>query len=304
MGLLSKVILITGVTGWLGKSFINIADNSEKNYNLLGLSSRTQSQDVFDKLKSHNKVLTENFWNFTNPSGEVEGIVHLAFLTRDKLKGKSRSEYLAENQKITERACALVLSYKPKWVLTVSSGATENFDESNYYGQLKREEENALTNVCQSTGSGLLIGRLWGATGFSMPINRNYAISDFICQAFETGTIGVNSNFEVWRRYVDAEQFMDLLFKRALAGDSGIINSGGPIIEIGELAKKIALSMGVTKQIVRNFESDSDLIDNYFFPGDEYELSLDKFGISTKSIDEQISDTILGHKFQIQAKEG
>ena len=298
MGLLSKVILITGVNGWLGRSFINIASNSKKNYSFLGLSSRNYSQVVFDKLQKHNEVSIKNFWNFTNYSGEVEGLVHLAFLTRDKLKGMSSGEYLAENRKITERACDLVISYKPKWVLTVSSGATQNLDEFNYYGQLKREEENALTNACQSTGSELIIGRLWGATGFTMPINRNYAISDFICQSLEIGSIKVNSNFEVWRRYVDAEQFMDLLLKRALAGDSGVINSGGPIIEIGELANKIALKMGLTRKIFRNFESDSDLIDNYFFPGDEYELSLNKFGMNTKSIDEQISDTIAGHKLQ------
>lgn len=303
MGLLSKVIIITGVNGWLGNSFINIASNSKKNYSFLGLSSRNYSQVVFDKLKKHNEVSIKNFWNFTNSSGEVEGLVHLAFLTRDKLKGMSSGEYLAENRKITERACDLVISCKPKWVLTVSSGATQNLDEFNYYGQLKREEENALTNACQSTGTELIIGRLWGATGFTMPINRNYAISDFICQALEIGSIKVNSNFEVWRRYVDAEQFMDLLFKRALAGDSGVINSGGPIIEIGELANKIALKMGLTRKIFRNFESDSDLIDNYFFPGDEYELSLNKFGMNTKSIDEQISDTIAGHKLQTWAKE-
>jgi len=303
VGLLSKVIIITGVNGWLGNSFINIASNSKKNYSFLGLSSRNYSQVVFDKLKKHNEVSIKNFWNFTNSSGEVEGLVHLAFLTRDKLKGMSSGEYLAENRKITERACDLVISCKPKWVLTVSSGATQNLDEFNYYGQLKREEENALTNACQSTGTELIIGRLWGATGFTMPINRNYAISDFICQALEIGSIKVNSNFEVWRRYVDAEQFMDLLFKRALAGDSGVINSGGPIIEIGELANKIALKMGLTRKIFRNFESDSDLIDNYFFPGDEYELSLNKFGMNTKSIDEQISDTIAGHKLQTWAKE-
>jgi len=63
------------------------------------------------------------------------------------------------------------------------------------------------------------------------------------------------------------------------------------------------LKMGLTRKIFRNFESDSDLIDNYFFPGDEYELSLNKFGMDTKSIDEQISDTIAGHKLQTYTKE-
>jgi len=303
MGLLSKVILITGVTGWLGKSFVNIADKNEKIYNLLGLSSQSQSQLILNKRNSDITVPIKNFWNFSESTGEVEGLVHLAFLTRDKLNNMSSSEYFDKNRQITERSCSLILDHKPKWVLTVSSGATQNSDATNYYGQLKREEEIALMNACKSSGSTLVIGRLWGASGSSMPINRNYAISDFICQALETGAIKVNSNFEVWRRYVDADQFMSLLYKNALLGDSVTINSGGPKIEVGELAEKIALSLGIKKQIDRSLESNSKLVDNYFFPGDEYELALNKYGISAKSIDEQISDTILGHQLQIQAKE-
>jgi nucleoside-diphosphate-sugar epimerase len=214
----------------------------------------------------------------------------------------SSSEYLHKNRQIIQRACSLIVDYKPKWVLTVSSGATQNSDESNYYGQLKLEEENALSNACKLSGSTLVIGRLWGATGFSMPINRNYAISDFICQVLETGTIKVNSSFEVWRRYVDADQFMHLLYTRAMDGDSVIINSGGPKIEIGELANRIAFNLGIKDQVVRNIESDSQLIDNYFFSGNEYELALNKSGIIAKGIDEQVSDTILGHKLQLQTK--
>lgn len=304
MGLLSRVILITGVNGWLGKSFVNITGNDEINYDLFGLSSQNQPKVVFTKSNSDATIPIKNFWNFSESIGEVEGLVHLAFLTRDKLMSMSSSEYLDKNQQITKRACSLILDYKPKWVITVSSGATQNSDAANYYGQLKREEEIALKNTCRSIGSTLVIGRLWGASGTSMPINRNYAISDFICQALETGAIKVNSDSEVWRRYVDAEQFMSLLYKKALLGESVTINSGGPKIEVGELAKKILLSLGIKKQIIRNLESKSQKIDDYFFPGDEYELALNRYGIIAKSIDEQISDTIIGHKLQIQAKEG
>jgi len=304
VGLLSRVILITGVTDLLRKSFVNISGNDEINYDLFGLSSQNQPKVVFAKSNSDATIPIKNFWNFSESIGEVEGLVHLAFLTRDKLMSMSSSEYLDKNQQITERACSLILDYKPKWVITVSSGATQNSDAANYYGQLKREEEIALKNTCRSIGSTLVIGRLWGASGTSMPINRNYAISDFICQALETGAIKVNSDSEVWRRYVDAEQFMSLLYKKALLGESVTINSGGPKIEVGELAKKILLSLGIKKQIIRNLESKSQKIDDYFFPGDEYELALNRNGIIAKSIDEQISDTIVGHKLQIQAKEG
>ena len=57
MGFLSKVILVTGINGWLGKSFINIASNSGKNYKLVGLSSKDQSQIIFNiqRAKGNNK---------------------------------------------------------------------------------------------------------------------------------------------------------------------------------------------------------------------------------------------------------
>jgi len=302
LGFLSKLILVTGINGWLGKSFISTTIDNGKNYKLVGLSSRVQSQIIFNIQNNEIKVPVKNFWNFSSPSDEVEGLVHLAFLTRDKLKKMSSSEYLHKNRQIIQRACSLIVDYKPKWVLTVSSGATQNSDESNYYGQLKLEEENALSNACKSSGSTLVIGRLWGATGFSMPINRNYAISDFICQALETGTIKVNSSFEVWRRYVDADQFMHLLYTSTLDGVSVVINSGGPKIEIGELANRIAFHLGIKERVVRTIESNSQLTDNYFFSSNEYELALNKSGIIAKGIDEQVSDTILGHKLQLQTK--
>ena len=301
---MSTAILITGINGWLGKSFINIASNNGKNHKLVGLTSSDKTHIIFNMLSDKIEVPLKNFWNYNNPNDEVEGLVHLAFLTRDKLKKMRISEYVDKNRQITQRACSLILDHKPKWVLTVSSGAVQNSDESNFYGQLKLEEEIALNNACNSSGSTLVIGRLWGATGFLMPINRNYAISDFICQALETQRIIINSENEVWRRYVDADQFMHLLHIKALAGDSVIINSGGPKVEIGDLAKKIAFNLGIKDQVFRNLKTDSPLIDDYFFSGDEYELALNKIGITPKSIDEQISDTIFGHKLQTQTKEG
>ncbi len=290
-------ILVTGATGWLGKSSISyLLKNAFLDKNIIAAASTKKSMS----LENFGIFQVEDFFNFQS-SERIDGIIHLSFLTRDKLNDVSSSTYVEINKKITNQAVNLVKRLKPNWVVNVSSGAIfdaktkkieENLD-TNPYGFLKALEERELSRASQEIGANLVIGRLWGASGTLMPLNRAYALSDFIYQALKNEKIIIQSNKQVFRRYVDSEIFMGVLIESALTGESSVLDSGGPIVEIGNLASIIAESLDV-KKIIRP-EPLSVEVDDYYPRSEQFEEAAIKFNLPIGSIQEQVTNTIMGH---------
>jgi fermentation-respiration switch protein FrsA (DUF1100 family) len=65
-----------------------------------------------------------------------------------------------------------------------------------------------------------------------------YAFSDLILQA-RTGQIRIAADRPVYRRYVDVGDYLNVCLTRGLQGWSGIIDSGGPMVEMQELGEQI-----------------------------------------------------------------
>ena len=163
----------------------------------------------------------------------------------------------------------------------------------NPYGYLKRNEELALTDAAKDANANIVIGRLWGAAGSEMPINRAYAVSDFIEQAFYDKKIHINSGGNVFRKYCDAGEFMEVLIKLALVGDSKTLDSGGDIVELEEVAKVIASKLGDVS-ISRN---DKTLeVDDYYPRATDFESFSNSVGVSLSKVGDIISKTIDSHE--------
>jgi len=278
----NRVILVTGSRGWLGRVSVNLLQAQMPDYEIFSLSNGGK----FD------------FWTFDFEKINVVGVVHLAFLTRDKILEIGKEKYAEMNNLIIRRAREIIYLSCPKWVVTVSSGAVHEDLPNSNYGELKLHEEETLLQVCQEKNSSLVIGRLWGATGSQMPINRNYAISDFICQAIESNQICVNSGAEVWRRYVDAEQFMEVLIRQSQTGHSQVLDSGGTLVEIGELATLISTEFS-NVPVTRRERTLSDSDNNYFSKNENFERIAAGYGIKLLSMCEQVQETIRGHRAQL-----
>jgi nucleoside-diphosphate-sugar epimerase len=290
-------ILVTGATGWLGKSSINfLLNNNFAIKNIIAAASSNKSMDL-GKLTA---IPVEDFFNL-NPSEEIDGIIHLAFLTREKVDSLTFENYVKINNQITSKAVNLVKTVKPKWVVNVSSGAVFNSKnkeleqslKNNPYGFLKLIEENELKVAAHAVGANLIIGRLWGASGTFMQLNRAYALSDFIFQAYTEKKIIVNSNKTVLRRYVDSEVFMGALIECALMGRDLVIDSGGPLVEIGELASVVGEAFGV-EEILRP-KILSTKADDYYPRGEQFKAIADEFNLPITDIRQQVASTIAGH---------
>ena len=297
-------VLVTGATGWLGREtvarVIEGKFESIAKTDLLLASSNGRDLEL-DSLGVYPTVALENL-SHRDSTNSIDGLVHLAFITKDKTTQYSFSEYVAKNIELISVACEIIERDKPKWVVVVSSGAIidratleiENNVVRNPYGFCKRIEEALIAESARKVGANIVIGRLWGGTGLYMPVKRAYAISDFIESAKESGAIRINSGGDVIRRYCDAGDFMEVLVRSAIQGDTTTLDSGGSIIEVGELAKLISARMG---EISISRSEVPTSVDDYYPRGSEFEELAKSVGVQLHGIDEQVLRTLKSHKF-------
>jgi len=302
---ISRKYTITGASGWLGREFIYFLFNN----------SLVSSLEEFQLFASKDKKL--NFGEFgiaqarsllDTPEKEVESteyFVHLAFLTRDKIPQYGLNRYIEINEALTDKSIFLISQCKPRFIINVSSGAV--FDSKskelsigyagNPYGFGKLGEERKLIETSLEISANIIIGRLWGCTGRYMPINLAYAISDLIYSALTKREMNVNSAHQVWRRYVDAGEFMYLLSQLVRSESSLLLDSGGEIIEIGELARLISEQLGKI-QLNRPPLAPSK-IDDYYPKSNEFNLQAQRLGVNLANLETQVSRTIMGHRSQL-----
>ena len=297
-------VLVTGATGWLGRETVaRVLEGKFEGItqsDLLLASSNGRDLEL-DSLGVYPTVALENL-SHRESTNSIEGLVHLAFITKDKTTQYSFSEYVAKNIELISAACEIIERDKPKWVVVVSSGAIidretleiENNVVRNPYGFCKRIEEALIAESARKVGANIVIGRLWGGTGLYMPVKRAYAISDFIESAKESGAIRINSGGDVIRRYCDAGDFMEVLVRSAIQGDTTTIDSGGSIIEVGELAKLISARLG---EISISRSEVPTAVDDYYPRGSEFEELAKSVGVQLHGIDEQVLRTLKSHKF-------
>ena len=297
-------VLVTGATGWLGRETVaRVLEGKFEGItqsDLLLASSNGRDLEL-DSLGVYPTVALENL-SHRDSTNSIEGLVHLAFITKDKTTQYSFSEYVAKNIELISAACEIIERDKPKWVVVVSSGAIidratleiENNVVRNPYGFCKRIEEALIAESARKVGANIVIGRLWGGTGLYMPVKRAYAISDFIESAKESGAIRINSGGEVIRRYCDAGDFMEVLVRSAIQGDTTTLDSGGSIIEVGDLAKLISARLG---KISISRSEVPTAVDDYYPRGSEFEELAKSVGVQLHGIDEQVLRTLKSHKF-------
>ena len=292
---MKNLIAVSGASGWLGNETINVIEEIAPKVSPLLFTSNGREIVLRNLEKRDTKGFLES-----QPPASLEGFIHLAFLTRDKVESVGSKDFISTNLSLISKACQVIESSKPKWVVVVSSGAIldrnsgelESNIQSNPYGFCKRIEELLIAQAASKVGANVVIGRLWGASGRFMPPNPAYALSDFIISAQTQKKIMIKSGGQVIRRYVDASEFMEVLIKAAISGKSLTLDSGGPRVEIAELASLVAKHF---TEIAVERSPGEMTVDDYYPRGDDFEkLALD-LGITLSDIKTQVSKTIRGH---------
>jgi nucleoside-diphosphate-sugar epimerase len=300
---MTGVIAVTGASGWLGKSTLEIVKASGHDMTKVVALASTKKDIVLDD------GMVINAHPITAPPDliqETEVLIHLAYLTRDKVSSVGYDKYVLTNLDLTSIALSWLANFPIKSFVTVSSGARndqstgapETNIRSNPYGFLKRVDELIFEEECNRRGIAAVIARLWGATGLDMMDAEKYAIGNFVISALKNQKIEISSGHQVVRRYVDSREFMQVCIELAKLGVSANFDSGGPEIEIGQLAHEIDRQFGGNIEISRPSESNRE--DDLYFPkSKDFEEYARISKINLSSIQEQISNTISGQRSKL-----
>lgn len=219
-------------------------------------------------------------------------IVDCAFILRDFADSMPIEQYVYANTVLTARLLQVAQLETVRAVVSVSSGAAVHPEDArgrgvdlDPYGYLKRQAELALLGAADATGATTVIARPWSLSGSLVTRPARYVFSDLILQA-RSGEVRIEAAHEVWRRYCGVDDFFAVAL--ALAGTtSGILDSGGELVEVGALARRVCDILGVDARIVRP-EGPRRPSDDYYPPADAWEAACAEVGLVPATLDEQI----------------
>ena len=291
--------MVTGANGWLGRSAISVlSERYAGKYQIYAVTRNKQSLSNFTYRNLH-VISYDEIQNIEIP---ITGLIHTAFKTQSYITGSNSEEYRGENLAILKWLENFIEKKRPKWAISVSSGAAAGYLEKkskglelsvkDIYGELKAlEEEIFLKSPIQNVA----IGRLWAASGRYMQNYRIYALGEFIEKALKFENILLMSKKPVFRCYVDAEDFIDVILNCALTNSRTLIDSGGVLTSIENLAVRVveetALRTGRSVEIVIGNADISESNQNYFPKSNRFNLLMERYGILGLTLEQQIERT-------------
>lgn len=214
-------VLVLGASGWLGSTFRNLL-----NRNLQTLLVAATSRGPFVS------------WNWCQVTEFQPTVVaNFAFLTKRKAASVEPSEFLRLNELLTQQFVEASSLPSVKTAVTVSSGAAIH-DPESLYGQLKQREELEAHSL-RALGKRIGILRAFSLSGEFISHPKAYAFSDFVMQA-KAGRIRVSGDRPTYRRYVSTSDALRVLWATAARGEEVIVETGGELVEMRELALKVS----------------------------------------------------------------
>jgi len=261
-------VLILGASGWLGRTFLDLIPPEIET---LAIASWPRKDIITwdkERVQTFSPTVVANF----------------AFLTPDQLAIYGTKKYVMINTELSQRflSCASMSTVRAS--LTISSGAAKT-EPNSPYGSLKLREERQALDLIQAERS-VVVARAYSVSGVHVRNPHQYAFSDLITQAIR-GKVHVSATSPVVRRYVDAGDYLRTCTTLLLAGQSGVIDSGGEVTEINQLAEKIVASVNPAASITRA-SSVTEVPSIYASDNSSWQISYQKIGLTPLTLDEQI----------------
>jgi nucleoside-diphosphate-sugar epimerase len=272
--------LITGASGWFGRTLVDQLIRADVPFLCLGSKSR---KEVF----SGKLVDVYSYADASRLSFNPTFIADFAFLTRDKSAVMTAQAYANINRMLTDQALSLARMSSVRAILTTSSGASVH-GSPDLYSRLKLEADNRFRDEAAKLDKSWVNIRAWSVSG---PFIRNiegYAFSKFVNDAIFTGKISIDSPHLVFRRYVDVGDLISVATQLALKGKFiGTIDSGGELVELEQLAHRI---FGIIQREpnINVCRGGVGVVDDYFSRSAQWENSCRKVGYTPKGLDDQI----------------
>ena len=297
------IILVTGATGWLGRSVLHelqrlIPANcfNEHVYAFGSKHGVIQSTAYKDGDK-----ISVPVYSLQDISSIAKGrdirVVHMAFLTKDRLSSYGYSSFVDTNRWITDTVCHAISLAKDSRIVDISSGAaalTEERRESTVhtsvdpYGFMKLREERLLSDLSLTQ-----VFRIYALTGRFIRDPEKFAIGDFLLSALKSTPIHIKASGPVIRGYVAASDVAQVALYWLMSQEDSClpISAVTHTVTLATLASSITTMFNLPPVTLRNF---ADLPSTYSHSPSSFLDMMQSFGLRPMTLGDQILETARG----------
>jgi hypothetical protein len=187
-------------------------------------------------------------------------VIDTAFVTRERLPILGHKAYVETNQKLIDQSLAISALPSVRKYIGFSSGATMHLAghtsfslEENPYAAQKRIYESKISELAAKLQSDISVARVWSVTGSYCTKPESFAFTDLIAQA-KLGLIEIKAKHLAYRRYCPIEDVLALAMLASSPGSNPIFDTGGDLIEIGDLAKLVVELVNPNAEIRRRLD--------------------------------------------------
>lgn len=289
-------LVVTGASGWFGR---NALYEYEQKYgpealrrSVIICSSIPRQIDI----GSPYGTLTASSLDVLDSIEGAGGLLHLAFLTRERVVSVGIDHYIDQNRAITARVADFIRRNPGIPIITTSSGAAAVFDRASVeltkdpYAALKQEEEY-LWRQC-GVDRMAIVFRVFAACGRFIKDPKLFAVGDFLTSALAGNRIMIRSERPVLRSYVHVGSMMRLFLAMLEApGEIGFRQVDAVMYQISlmELADEISTLWGLPKP---HYRIDHSLpADDYRADSGAFLSLLMQYGIAPPPLQEQLKET-------------
>lgn len=296
-------VLILGAGGWFGQTAVAMIDKellAEKNFSLIGQTARTET------VNNHH-IEIELWRDEILADRRPELVIDFAFLTKDYARTWGITRFNETNEAISARLIRIAKHDSVRCVLSASSGAAvqprlDEFSGSkrDSYGDQKKANETELQTVCEWRGIPVSIARAWSVTGGFVRRPEMYAFSDFVDSILRNNTINIHSHHAVFRRFCAVEDLIALSMAETDDGGFAVVESGGPLLEVRELAEVVSATIGSQSTLIHEPPQGSGGEDRYYSDNQSWSETSRKHFFKPLGLEAQIQNVFEALKSRLE----
>ena len=283
-------VAVTGATGWLGRAACEVLAG-EPGVKIEAFASRERTLTLDSGAVLDVQPLR------ALPETAHDVLLHYAYLTREHVESYGLEAYVSANAAITATVASALERNRPSAILHASSGAAASGESdlrADPYAVLKRLDERTLRDGARDVGARCVTLRVYNVAG-PWITKRGFAIRDLIEQVGAGGPVRIRASHPVRRSYVDVEDLAALALAVTTAedldADLRLDTAGDEVVEVGELARRVADVLGRPEARIERDVSAGAPPDDYIGDGTRLHEIAQALGLTLRDLDQQIRRT-------------
>lgn len=294
-----RPIVITGPTGWIGRALLaqlhRMGDGDAlapgQEIRLFG------SRDGSITIGSGETLPIRDLAAITPDDVAGAHVIHLAYLTKDKVAVVGEEEFHRVNRAIDDAVLTAISGSAPASLFVASSGAAslaeQRLDE-HPYGLAKLEQEARFLAWSEKSGVPALCGRIFNLAGPHINKLEAYAVSAFALQALGQGHIAIKATQPVFRSFLHVEDLSRIILRAARQGlgePRPVDLCGTEVVEMSGIAQVVLEELGGPITVGRP-QVDYSRRSDYLGIAQETCIICMKLAVDPTGMRQQIRDTI------------